>query len=46
MLEAWMGWERGDLTPGRTLADLKIAGLRQILEGYVADLDELARQDG
>jgi hypothetical protein len=46
MLEAWMAWERGDATPGRTLADLKIAGLRTLLEGHVADLDELAAQGG
>jgi hypothetical protein len=46
MLDVWMQWEKGDVTPGRTLADLKTAGLRTILEGYVADLDELAAQEG
>lgn len=45
-LEAWSAWERGEVTPGRTLADLKIAGLRTLLEGYVADLDDLDRADG
>lgn len=27
-----MRWERGDDTPGRVMADLKKAGLRQVLE--------------
>jgi len=33
MLAAWMAWERGESTPGRVLADLKTAGLRDVLEG-------------
>ena len=37
MLEAWMAWERGDNPPGRTVADLKIAGLREVLEQLVAE---------
>jgi hypothetical protein len=32
LLEIWMEWERGESTPGRVLADLKIGGLRDILE--------------
>ncbi|MDQ6784477.1 MAG: hypothetical protein M3063_13765 [Actinomycetota bacterium] len=38
LLESWMEWERGHNPPGRTLADLKIAGMREILEGLVAEL--------
>ena len=38
LLEAWMEWERGHNPPGRTLADLKIAGLRDILEHLVAEI--------
>jgi hypothetical protein len=32
MLEHWMAWERGERPPGKTLGDLKTAGLRQLLE--------------
>lgn len=27
-----MEWERGDVTPGRAVANLKTGGLRQLLE--------------
>jgi hypothetical protein len=37
LLAAWMEWERGDSTPGRVMADLKKAGLREVLEQLVAD---------
>lgn len=37
ILAAWMEWERGDSTPGRVMADLKKAGLREILEQLAAD---------
>jgi hypothetical protein len=33
LLQAWMEWERGDVTPGRVMANLKTGGLRQLLEG-------------
>ena len=36
LLSAWMEWERGELPPGRTLADLKIAGMRELLEELAA----------
>ncbi|MDA8300046.1 MAG: hypothetical protein M0005_00520 [Actinomycetota bacterium] len=32
LLEAWMEWERGEVTPGRAIANLKTGGLRQVLE--------------
>ncbi len=32
LLEHWMEWERGEATPGRVMANLKTAGLRQVLE--------------
>ena len=38
ILAAWMEWERGDSTPGRVMADLKKAGLREILEQLAADV--------
>jgi hypothetical protein len=36
LLQAWMEWERGEVTPGRVMANLKTGGLRQLLEGLVA----------
>jgi hypothetical protein len=32
LLDIWMRWESGDDTPGRVMADLKTAGLREVLE--------------
>jgi hypothetical protein len=32
LLEAWMEWEHGDVTPGRVMATLKTGGLRDLLE--------------
>ncbi|MDY7101878.1 MAG: hypothetical protein S0880_11885 [Actinomycetota bacterium] len=32
LLAHWMEWERGETPPGRTLANLKTGGLRQVLE--------------
>jgi hypothetical protein len=37
MLDSWMAWERGEITPGRVMADLKTNGLREILEGLAAN---------
>jgi hypothetical protein len=36
LLEEWMEWERGEATPGRVMANLKTAGLRDLLEHLVA----------
>ena len=35
LLASWMQWERGELTPGRVMADLKKGGLRELLEATV-----------
>ena len=32
LLDIWMGWERGDTTPGLALSQLKAKGLRDLLE--------------
>jgi hypothetical protein len=32
LLSIWMTWERGEETPGRVLADLKTAGMPQLLQ--------------
>ena len=36
ILAFWMEWERGETTPGRTIANLKTAGLRELLDSLVA----------
>src|SRR5215813_12182593 len=36
LLEAWMEWEHGDVTPGRVMATLKTGGLRDLLEAAAA----------
>lgn len=35
LLQSWMEWERGDVTPGRVMANLKTGGLRPLLESLV-----------
>ena len=41
LLNIWMAWERGDVAPGQTLADLKKGGLRQLLESTVSAHEEV-----
>jgi hypothetical protein len=36
LLGAWMEWERGETPPGRVMSNLKIAGMRELLEELVA----------
>jgi len=36
LLAHWMEWEKGEVTPGRVLANLKTAGMRDILEQLAA----------
>ncbi len=36
LLAQWMEWERGEQTPGRVMANLKTAGLRDLLEALAA----------
>lgn len=36
LLENWMEWERGETPPGRVMSNLKIGGLRELLEGLAA----------
>ena len=32
LLAHWMEWEKGELTPGRVMSNLKTDGLRELLE--------------
>ena len=36
LLAHWMEWEKGAVSPGQTMADLKRAGLRDLLEALEA----------
>ena len=36
LLAAWMEWERGETPPGRVLSNLKMAGMRDVLEELAA----------
>ena len=36
LLTIWDGWERGETTPGRVIADLKLAGLPELLRQLAA----------
>lgn len=38
LLAYWMEWERGETTPGRVMANLKTAGLRDLLESLVSEV--------
>ena len=35
LLSFWMEWEKGETPPGRVIANLKTAGLRELLEATV-----------
>ena len=37
LLASWMEWEKGDITPGRVMADLKTGGLREVLEHLASE---------
>lgn len=37
LLAHWMEWEKGEATPGRVMANLKTAGMRELLERLAAD---------
>ena len=36
LLAQWMEWEKGETPPGRVMANLKMGGLRDVLEQLVA----------
>jgi hypothetical protein len=40
LLAAWNEWENGQETPGRVMANLKTAGMAELLEQLVAALAE------
>ena len=42
LLATWMEWEKGESTPGRVMADLKKAGLRDLLQDLAARTQQAA----
>ena len=46
LLAAWMEWERGDVTPGRAMANLKTGGLRDLLESISSSAAPSPRAGG
>lgn len=36
LLDHWMEWEKGEIAPGELMKQLKMGGMRQILEDMVA----------
>jgi hypothetical protein len=46
LLAFWMEWERGDTPPGRVISNLKIAGLRDLLESILASQAAVAELGG
>lgn len=40
LLGYWMEWERGETPPGRVMSNLKIGGLRPLLEQLAAAVPE------
>lgn len=42
LLSAWMEWEKGETPPGRVMSNLKIGGMREVLESLVAQAEAAA----
>ena len=40
LLEEWNKWEKGEMEPGRLLANLKKGGMKELLEEVVAESSE------
>lgn len=36
LLDHWMEWEKGEISPGELMKQLKMGGMRQLLEDMVA----------
>jgi hypothetical protein len=46
LLSYWMEWETGETTPGRVMANLKTAGMKELLEALVTVQQEEASTAG
>lgn len=38
LLKVWMEWEDGETPPGKVISDLKVRGLRELLDSLVEQL--------
>jgi hypothetical protein len=38
LLATWMEWERGETPPGQVMANLKTAGMKELLEELTSQL--------
>lgn len=36
LLDHWMEWEKGEIAPGELMKQLKMGGMRQLLEDVIA----------
>jgi hypothetical protein len=46
LLAFWMEWERGETPPGQVMANLKTAGLKELLEELAAQVEAATSSDG
>jgi hypothetical protein len=46
LIAFWMEWERGETPPGQVMANLKTAGLRELLEELAAQVEAATSSDG
>jgi hypothetical protein len=46
LLALWMEWERGETPPGQVMANLKTAGLHELLEELAAQVEAATTSDG
>ena len=42
ILAYWMEWERGETTPGRVMANLKTAGLPELLQQLIGSRESIS----
>jgi len=42
LLASWLRWEKGDLTPGKVMSELKRGGLRDLLESTIEARRDIA----
>jgi hypothetical protein len=42
LLGYWMEWERGQTPPGQLITNMKLGGLRELLESILATRDAIA----
>ncbi len=44
LLAAWMEWERGETPPGRVISNLKMGGMRDVLEALALTVEASAAE--